>query len=432
MYKQVLHMQKPKTTPIIVSIGEENDRKSKEEIAKQVEKNSNIDPRMTQFNKDLIEGIDHSLNLYQRLKKRLAEGYTNKRKIRTDAVKMVDGVYGAGAEFFKGMTLERKYQFGKDFAEFLIKKVGKENIIGCCIHVDEKAGKDENGNDAYGVHIHFQFVPLKDGNLNRKAFGLSRYGLQAWHTECAKWMREKGWELERGEVRQDWQEPLTHYEPNQYKRKHFSDNVPSMKLEKWLENFERRVKISKTLVSRKEMAEMSIKDYESLLEIAKMGIKLKHNSEDEKPLKDEIKKMRKSYSEKVEKLDDTRKELERELAEVANQNEQRKYKRLNAELEKSLMQSDADKKEIADRLQQIKTNQKDAVEIADELIRKLPNELKGKWNSLDVHGQRVLGYLKEDCPELYSQLLRKSQQSILSEMNDRMEQKRNRSRGRSK
>jgi hypothetical protein len=425
MFKQVLHLQKPKATPVITSIGEENDRETQEQIAKQMEKNSNIDPRMTQFNKDLISGIDHSLTLYERMQKRIAEGYTSKRKIRTDAVKIIDGVYGAGAEFFKGMTLERKYQFGKDFAEFLVQKVGKENIIGCRIHVDEKAGKDEQGKDLYGVHIHFQFVPLKDGKLDRRSFGLSRYGLQYWHTECAEFMRKKGWDLERGEVRQDWQEPVKHEEPNEYKRKRFTDKSNSMKLDKWIRNLTGRVDVSSGLLGfGEETAKMSSKDYETLLEIAKMGVKLKYEAENRKPLENEIESLRKRYAEKVKSVNDERKALERERAEVANKNEQSKYKRLNADLREQVAQVKADKKEITDRLQQIKANQKDAEEIADALLDKALQGGKvdrDHWEQLCIDNALVV--LKKENPKQYQALVEIGRKVAVKDMHERQKKK---------
>ena len=384
-----------------------------------------------------IDGIDHSMNLNERINKRIKEGYKSDRKIRTDAVRVVDGVFGSSSKFFAGKSNEDILRFGHDFSDFLCEKVGRDNIVGLRLHMDEKAGKDENGKQLYSVHIHFQFVPItKDGKLNRKAFGLTQKGLGIWHSECAKFMQARGWELERGEERQPWQEPVKHEEPNEFKKKRYSENVESVRLEKILKKIDSIVEYSehsfKLFGDKKPTAKLSKNDFKVLRDIAGEVVKLRHEVERLKPLEKDIEKMRERYAKKVKSLDDARKALEREQEAVANENEQRKYKRLNDELEKNLMQSDADKKEIADRLQQIKTNQKDAVEIADELIRKLPNELKGKWNSLDVHGQRVLGYLKKDCPELYSQLLRKSQQSILSEMNDRMEQKRSRSMGRSK
>ena len=414
-------MQKPKAVPVINSIGEENDRETKEQIAKQMQKNDNIDPRMTQFNKDLIDGIDHSFTLYERMQKRIAEGYTSKRKIRTDAVKLIDGVYGAGVDFFKGMSLERKYQFGKDFAEFLVQKVGKENIIGCRIHVDEKAGKDEKGNDAYGVHIHFQFVPLKDGKLDRRAHGLSRYGLQAWHTECAKWMQQKGWELERGEVRQDWQEPVKHAEPNEYKKKHFSDKVPAVKLDKWLTSLPGRVDVSSGLLGfGGETAKMSAKDYENLLELAKMGVKLKHDMEDRKPLEDEIGNLRKRYDNKVKSVNDERKALERERAEVANENEQAKYKQMQADLQEQVARIKADKKEIADRLQQIKQSQRDAVEIANGLIEQARQGKRIKqerWDQLFI--DNAVADMKENNPEQYKALVEAGRKITTKEMHAR-------------
>lgn len=367
MFKQVLHIEKPKVVAVINSIGEENDRQTSEQIAKQMEKNANIDPARTHLNCDLIEGIDHTLKLNERVNKRIKEGYTSDRKIRTDAVRVCDGIFGAGAEFFAGMSDEEIKKFGTDFAEFLVQKVGKENIVGCRLHMDEKAGKDEKGRQLYAVHIHFQFVPLKDGKLVRREFGISQNGLKYWHTECAKWMQKRGWQLERGEERQPWQEPVKHEQPNEYKRKHFSDAIPSVKLEKILHEIDGRVDVSSSFFSKKETAEMDADDYRKLRDIAGQVVALRHKVEELELSTKDIKHMHSRFDKKMDELDGDIDFMRQMNAELADQNAQQEAKRLISELK--LKNEDADR-----RLQQVKEKQETAEKLADALIDRALND----------------------------------------------------------
>lgn len=432
MEKQVLHMEKPKAVPVINSIGEENDRETQEQIAKQMEKNPNIDPTRTHLNRDLIEGIDHSLKLNERVNKRIAEGYTSKRKIRTDAVRVVDGVYGASSKFFDGMSTEEIYKFGSDFAEFLKQKVGKDNIVGCRIHLDEKAGKNEAGKDLYHVHIHFQFVPLKDGKLVRREFGISQNGLKYWHSECAKWMQERGWQLERGVERQEWEKPVEHLQPNEFKRKHYSDNVPSVKLEKALREIDNHVDISTPMFAemrgKEATAEMSEKHYRMLRDIAGQVVTLRRRVEALEPLEKEREQMRKTYAKYKKNIDDACKGLAKILQELDNENEQAKYKKMQAELQDIKKRITDKEKELDRTLKEIRNNQKSATEIADGLIDKALEGEKVKrerWEQMCVNNALVA--IKRDNPAQYNELVEMGRKIATKDMHARQqEQSRNR------
>ena len=420
MEKQVLHIEKPKAVAVINSIGRENDRETAEQIAEQMAKNESIDPTRTHLNRDLLDGIEHDLTLWERVQKRIKEGYTSNRKIRTDAVRVCDGVFGASGKFFAGMSNEQIYKFGNDFAEFLQQKVGRENIIGCRIHLDEKAGLDEKGNQLYHVHVHFQFVPIKDGKLVRREYGISKHGLSAWHTECARWMQSKGWELERGDERQPWQAPVKHQQPNEYKRNHFSDKVPSVKLEKIMHEIDGRVDISKSLFSKSETAKMDAKDYHKLRDIAGQVVALRHKVEELEQVAKDVKNMKKRYSSFVKSIEDERKALERERLQVSNQNEQAKYKRMQDSLQVKLEQVKQQQAELDRQLMQAEQSQKDAVEIADALILQAMEGgqvKRERWEQLFL--DNALGSMKKENPKEYNQLIEKGRKIATSEMHKR-------------
>ncbi|PJH64064.1 plasmid recombination protein, partial [Salmonella enterica] len=53
--------------------------------------NKDIDPEKTKLNYDLIHG-QKKQNYKELIEKRIEEGYTGKRKIRSDAIRHVDGI----------------------------------------------------------------------------------------------------------------------------------------------------------------------------------------------------------------------------------------------------------------------------------------------------------------------------------------------------
>lgn len=423
MFKQVLHIEKPKVVAVINSIGEENDRQTSEQIAKQMEKNANIDPTRTHLNCDLIDGIDHTLKLNERVNKRIKEGYTSDRKIRTDAVRVCDGVFGAGAEFFAGMSDEEIKKFGTDFAEFLVQKVGKENIVGCRLHMDEKAGKDEKGRQLYAVHIHFQFVPIRNGKLVRREFGISQNGLKYWHTECAKWMQKRGWQLERGEERQPWQEPVKHEQPNEYKRTHFSDKVPSVKLEKILHEIDGRVDVSSSFFSKKETAEMDANDYRKLRDIAGQVVTLRRRVEELERSTKDIERMHSRFDKKMDELDGDIDFMRQMNAELADQNAQQEAKRLISEL--TLKNEEADRK-----LQQVKEEQKTAEKLADALIDRALNDPPKREALITTFRENAFNYLKKADPKLYEEILNIGRRESMATEKKELELGKDKSKGR--
>lgn len=409
MGKLVLHMQKVKVTAVMNSIGEENDRETEQEIEKQRRRNSTIDGTKTHENFDALEGIEHDLKMSERVEKRMKNGYTSKRKIRKDAVRLVDGVIGSDATFFDGMDLQKKKQFATDCASFLVQKVGRENVVGCRWHNDENP-----------PHLHFQFVPLKDGKLHAKSFGFTKGGLQEWHTELAKFLQERGWEIERGTMRQEWEKPVQHLEPNEFKRKHYSENVPSKKLEKILHEIDAKTDISKSLFGKKETAKLDKNDYLKVREIAGEVVALRHRVEQLEPLEKELEQMRERYAKKVKSVDDTRLGLERELAQVKNKNEQEKYKRMQLDLASARSRVAEKEKELDRTLREIKSNQKTALEMADAIVEKAragDEKLKGMFNQMFM--VNAMNYLAKNDHETYKQILDIGRQEALAQQAER-------------
>ena len=84
------------------------------------------------------EDIDHS-------KTYLNYDYTGKRKIRTDAIKHIDGLITSDNDFFDNQTPEDTKQFFEYAKEFLEQEYGKDNLLYATVHMDEKTCNSSHG-----------------------------------------------------------------------------------------------------------------------------------------------------------------------------------------------------------------------------------------------------------------------------------------------
>lgn len=166
--------------------------------------NKDIDHTQTYRNYDLInnENIDYK----KKIDEKIDTNYTGNRKIRSDAIRHVDGLITSDENFFKHLDENETDKFFKDSLEFLEKEYGKENIIYATVHLDEKV-----------PHMHFGFVPLtEDGRLSAK----DRIGNKKQMTELQDrfntHVNEKGYEMERGVSKQLTERE--HQQIDQYKR----------------------------------------------------------------------------------------------------------------------------------------------------------------------------------------------------------------------
>lgn len=100
---------------------------------------------------------DEHLSYNQRAEKRISAGYTGKRAVRKDAVKMVEFLFTASdQEFF--LSQNKRHAYLEASYNWLCDRFGKENVIADTVHLDEKTD-----------HMHAVVVPLtKDGRLSAK------------------------------------------------------------------------------------------------------------------------------------------------------------------------------------------------------------------------------------------------------------------------
>ena len=180
----VYHVEKGKSNA--TAIGNHIDRREgKEHSYRQA------DPERKDQNvhfKGLHNGAEKK-NLQTAIDDRIKEGYTGKRAIRKDAVKYLKHVNtGSHKEMTEMAKDPKKFKsWVKANIEFMKEEFGgKENIVRCSLHMDEKT-----------PHLHFVTVPLtKDGRLSAKEILGDRKEMSARQDRYAEKMKDFG--LERG------------------------------------------------------------------------------------------------------------------------------------------------------------------------------------------------------------------------------------------
>lgn len=165
--------------------------------------NKDIDHTQTYRNYDLInnENIDYK----KKIDEKIDANYTGNRKIRSDAIRHVDGLITSDGKFFKDLDENETDKFFKDSLEFLEEEYGKENIIYATVHLDEKV-----------PHMHFGFVPLtEDGRLSAKDKIGNKKQMTELQDRFNTHVNEKGYEMERGISKQLTERE--HQQMDQYK-----------------------------------------------------------------------------------------------------------------------------------------------------------------------------------------------------------------------
>lgn len=146
--------------------------------------NPDIDPSRTHLNRELVRHGDYR----HEVQAKIEAGRKSDRKLRKDAVVLVEGIATASPEFFKGKTDEEILRYFEDVERFVEKEAGRENLLHFTIHMDESS-----------PHAHFGFVPLKDGSLSWKKFFDGAKGLHAFQDRYYAEVSSR-YGLERGEV----------------------------------------------------------------------------------------------------------------------------------------------------------------------------------------------------------------------------------------
>lgn len=117
--------------------------------------NPDIDQTRTRLNREMCHHVDYE----REVQARIDDGYSGERKVRKDAVKLVEGIVTASPEFFARADDDKVRKFFDDAYRFCCDEFGESNMVHFTVHMDEET-----------PHAHFGFVPLRDGKLSWKEF----------------------------------------------------------------------------------------------------------------------------------------------------------------------------------------------------------------------------------------------------------------------
>lgn len=145
--------------------------------------NPNIDPGRRGENVEFVKHGSYRAEVNERIE-RFRE---STRKVRKDAVVLVEGVMTASPEFFEGKSRSEVMDYFRDGFEFVKSEFGEENLIHFTVHFDEVT-----------PHGHFGATPIKDGRLSWKKFFDGRSGLKGWQDRFYEQVSSR-YGLERGE-----------------------------------------------------------------------------------------------------------------------------------------------------------------------------------------------------------------------------------------
>lgn len=156
--------------------------------------NENIRADKSHLNYSLMPDGKGGIELFEDYKKAFEKvAAAQKRKVRSDAVRVVDGVLSLPAEY-KGESEERQRAFFEEAARFTAERFGP--LLWATVHRDERT-KTGDGTD----HLHVGFIPVtKDGRLSaREVIGTSSGKrktadtevLSVFHDDLDKRLRER-------------------------------------------------------------------------------------------------------------------------------------------------------------------------------------------------------------------------------------------------
>jgi hypothetical protein len=163
--------------------------------------NRDIDYTKSHLNYDVVNS--KLINFNQEVKKVISENVKSNRAVRKDAVVLCDFVITSDKSFFNGLSQEEQNRYFKKSCEFFQDRYGKDKVVYGKIHLDE-----------HTPHMHLGLVPItQEGKLSAKTL-FDRKGLRNLQNDYPKYMQQHGFEIERGEPKEN----VTRLETQEYKK----------------------------------------------------------------------------------------------------------------------------------------------------------------------------------------------------------------------
>ncbi len=218
--------------------------------------NKDIDPERSHLNYELTDR-DRSIPYDKQIKQYVNDNKLSKRAIRKDAVLCNEWIITSDKAFFEDMSQEQTKEFFETAKNFFVERYGEQNIAYAMVHLDEST-----------PHMHLGLVPFKDGKLSSKALFGHKEQLKEIQEEFPKYLNDKGYTLQRGEVDSE----KKHLDTAEYKEKQrLLDDVEQRLSEKQdkLEQISQKINQLELTVSEKEqlLRHLEQKEWHTLEEL---------------------------------------------------------------------------------------------------------------------------------------------------------------------
>ncbi|MBV1185219.1 plasmid recombination protein, partial [Listeria monocytogenes] len=189
----VARMQKMKA-PNLIGLGNHNQRKTDNHS------NKEIDVSRSNLNYDLV---DRTYNYKTDIERYINENKSSPRAVRKDAVLVNEWIISSDSAFFKDLDENQTRQFFHSARNYFGQKYGEQNIRYAQVHMDERT-----------PHMHLGIVPFtEDKRLSAKTI-FNRQALQTIQEDFPKYLKEQGFDIERGQEHSD----KKHLSVNEYKK----------------------------------------------------------------------------------------------------------------------------------------------------------------------------------------------------------------------
>ncbi len=176
--------------------------------------NSDIDKERSHENYDLLHERN-KINYNEHVKEIIDSQKIGTRKTRKDAVLVNELLITSDRNFFDNLNKDEQKRFFEESYNLLSERYGKQNVAYATVHNDEKT-----------PHMHLGIVPMRDGKLQGKNV-FNRQELLWLQDKFPKHMKEKGFDLERGEKGSDRE----HMETRKFKKYMLEKDIDSLEKE---------------------------------------------------------------------------------------------------------------------------------------------------------------------------------------------------------
>lgn len=162
---------------------------------------SNPDINYEKFNQNYDLLNDENLKYETEIKERISERV--KRKPRANSVVLSEFMVTASPEFMDSLSEDEQKKYFEQSLGFIRERYGNENTLYAVVHNDEKT-----------PHMHVGIIPItEDDRLSAKDI-FTKVELQKLQNDFPEFMKQKGFEVERGKP-----SDRKHLSPQEYKEK---------------------------------------------------------------------------------------------------------------------------------------------------------------------------------------------------------------------